>query len=306
MSGEALHKGKDTTNSAKKVIQVLQRGINPNAPVSSSQSGIDAYAAELAAKLEAKTTIDAKIRFLLAELQSESLAKKGRAVIQLNLLLRDISIPSSLVTDIWARAKVCLSSPETIVRQETLQLMAQCIELQRDDIHAWQRVTYYDLIQKHNVNVDELSYLEYALFQLIDEGKNIAEVSGTLLDLLARWIGFCSTNATGSHFDDSECGKQYRVAFFISERVFQYSFSRFDEEDVTTFIDFLCGPVGTTTTMIEVIGKIIDILEIIPRYGGVVPVAAIPSIISFICAYTPSNLTKQFFERFWQIMQTLL
>ena len=306
MSGEALPKGKDTTNSAKKIVAALQRGITPNAPLPSSQIVMDAYTTELIAKLEAKTTIDAKIRLLLAELQSDQLARKGRAVIQLNPLLQDIAIPSSMVTEIWARAKVCLSSPDVHVRQETLQLMAQCIELQRDDLHAWQRVTYYDIIQKHGVNVEELSYLEHALYQLIEEGKNVAEVSGTLLDLLSRWIGFCSANSTGHHFDDSECGKQYHVAFFMSERVFQYSFSRFEEQDVANFIDFLCRQIGTTTTMLDVIGKILDILEIIPRYGGVVPVAAVNSIIDFICAYASSRLTEQYSDRFWQIMQTLL
>src|SRR3981189_2834580 len=103
--------------------------------------------------------------------------------------------------------------------------------------------------------------------------------------MLSRWLSFCSTNSTGSSFDESECGKLYRLAFFISERVFQYSFSKFDDQDVTVFINFLCNHIGTSTGMLEVIGKILDIIEVIPKYGGVVPISAVPHIVSFICSY---------------------
>lgn len=302
MSEDTVLKNKDTAKSSNKIVAALHRGIAT--PVLSHATP-DPYN-DLAARLEEKLTIDGKIRLLLTELQSDSMVRKGRAVTQFNPILLDYSIPANTITEIWAIAKVCLSSADPAVRQETLILMARCIELQRDDLHSWQRVTYYDLIQKHGVNVQELPYLEHALYKLIEEGKNVAEVSGTLLDLLARWIGFCSTHAHGKTFDESDSGKQYRIAFHISERVFQYNFSRFEEQDVTTFIEFLCTQIGTSTAMLDVISKILDIIEVIPRYGGVVPIAAVPHIVAFICSYASSRLTQQFAERFWQIMLSLL
>ena len=306
MSEEPTFKGKDAAKTPNKIVAALHRTISTKPPVQ-HQPGVDHKMNELIERLEAKTTLEAKLRHLIIELQEGQPPAKGRAVIQLNVLLERMNVPTQSLTEIWAEAKGCLTSPDVHVRQETLRLMALCIELQRDDLHAWQRATYYDIIQKHNVNVQELPFLEHALYTLIDEGRrNVAEVSGTLLDLLARWIGYCASTATGSTFDDSESGKQYRVAFFISERVFQYSYSKFEDQDVATFIEFLCNNIGHTTPMLDVIAKIIDILEIIPRYGGAVPIAAAPHIINFICTYVASRLTEQFFERFWEIMQSLL
>jgi len=302
MSEEALPKGRDTAKVSNKLVAVIQRGLAPTAP----SPGSDYHSNDLAAKLEAKLTFDAKIRLLLSELQSENMARMGRAVIHLNPIIQEYAIPSTTIMEIWAIAKKCLASPELSVRQETLQLMARCIELQKEDLHTWQRVSYYDIIQKYDINVGELAFLEHALFKLCDEGKNVGEITIGFLDMLIRWLSFCSTNATGSSFDESECGKQYRLVFYISERVFQYSFSKFEDQDVTTFISFLCNEIGTSTGMLEVIGKILDIIEVIPKYGGVVPIAAVPHIVSFICSYASSRLTEQFSERFWQVMYSLL
>lgn len=304
MSVDPLGKGKDGTKHTNKIVAALHRGIIPTpAPPA---PGVDYWANELAERVAAQYTVDAKIRLLLVELQTTQLVGKGRAVEQLNLILGDKAIPSVQVTEIWQEAKICLSSPDSHVRQQSLLLMAHCIELQLTNLHAWQRVNYYDIIQKHPLGVVELGSLEYALFKLIEGGRNVSEVSGTLLNLLSRWLDFCAVTATESTFDEGECGKYYRAAFFISECVFQFSYSRFLEHDVAAFIQFLCNTIGTSTGMIEVIGKILDIIEVIPRYGGLVPVAAVSNIIGFICAYRSSRLTEQLADRFWEIIQSLL
>jgi hypothetical protein len=185
--------------------------------------------------------------------------------------------------------------------------MARCITLQRDDLHTWQRVTYYDLIQKHHLNVAELLFLENALYKLIDEGKNVSEVSGTLLQLLQRWITFCSTHVNGTSFEScGEWGEPYKLAFWLAERAFQCSYSKFEEQDVSHFLEFLCAQVGTLTNILDVIGKILDILEIIPQYGGVFPVTSIPHIIAFVCAFSTSKSTLKYAPRLWNVMESLL
>src|SRR5271169_2913863 len=157
----------------------------------------DPYAKELATRMEAQTTTEAKVRLLLAELVTSKTPAKARAVNLLNPIFERFQIPNQVVSQVWAEAKACLSSPVPEIQRMTLHLMGQCIQLQRGDLHAWQRKDYYDTIQRYPAtSLEEVAYLGNALNTLIDNGKNIEGVSSTLLALLLHWIRFCTANSS--------------------------------------------------------------------------------------------------------------
>lgn len=279
----------------------------------------DPYAKELATRVEAKTTTEAKVRLLLAELVTSKTPAKARAVRLLNPIFDHFQIPTQMVSQVWAEAKACLSSPVPEVQHETLRLMGQCIQLQRGDLHAWQRKDYYDTIQRYPAtSFDEVAYLGAALNVLIDNGRNIEGISSTLLTLLFRWIYFCSANSTGDGlesphtstrgFDTTDGGKVYEATMWTVERIFQYSYDELEEQDITCFFDFLCNQLAARTVSDEVLDNILTIIEIIPRHGNVIPAAASSHIIGFICMYynRKTSRSNEFRKRFWKIIKMFL
>jgi Domain of unknown function (DUF3384)/Tuberin len=311
MSSDAPPKGKEPGSplSAKKFAAALQKGITPYAVVGALHGG-DVVMAELSAKLDKETSLDGKLRLLRKSLQGDSVPKKEGAVTKLNALLTNMAIPISIATEIWARAEACLKSPDAVVRKETLLLMVRCIELQKDDLAGQRTKMYYKIIRNYAINQeeltpDELVTLEDSLWLLIEGGKNVTEVADTLLDLLREWMIFCTAATTVHGFHDPRFGDSYENTFFLVKRVFCFSFNRFQDNDVTKFLKFICY-LSQNLRSIDVMGQIIEIFETIPKYGGVIPVPAVRDTIAFTCIFTGSNFTKKFEDQLWGITRTQL
>jgi hypothetical protein len=273
-------------------------------PQVSPHNDPDPYTRELAQRVDAQTTIESKVRLLLSELQSAKLPGKGRVVRQLSPIFHDYIIPNQVVTQAWAEAAPCLKSPFLEIRAEALIFMGRCIALQRKDLHAWQRANYYDIIQRYPITAEELLFLGNSLYLLLEDGRNVEGVSHSLLNLLARWLMFCSINCPGDCFRATEFGARYRLLFFIAECVFQYSYDDFEDQDLTTFFDFLCNDIATKTAMLDVVDRILLLVEIISSHQGVIPPPAISHIIGFMCLYV--SRTRPEPERFWKVMQYFL
>src|SRR6202011_686736 len=93
MSMDALSRPGEASKSSNKLVAVLQRGLGNQAAVSAASAA--AARDELAERLEAKITPEGKIRLLIAELKSEDLGRKSRAVAALNPVLQEVAIPSN-------------------------------------------------------------------------------------------------------------------------------------------------------------------------------------------------------------------
>jgi hypothetical protein len=269
----------------------------------------DQYEHELTNGVDAitpRSPFESKIRLLLAELQSGNNEIKAQVVKKLIPIFERFAIPSSTVTQVWAEAQLCLDSPKPDARKDALRLMRRCIQLQRDDLHAWQLVSYYQQIQKHNNDVEELLLSAHALQQLTDEGKNVEDISKPLLVLLPHWLGKCLTSNRPGPPPSPQWSEVRSLSLRISEDVLRYSWSKIATEDVTNFIDFLCNHFGGSISTIDNVGEVLRIIEVIPKYGAIVPLAAVRHIITFLCTYTAALHSADHQERLWSIMQSFL
>ena len=294
--------GNDPTRNSNRFRTAIQRSRNPPQLASAD----DPYSRDLAERVEAQTTIESRVRLLLAELQTTRAPGRGRIVKLLTPIFEQYLIPSHVATQVWAEAAGCLSSPFVDVRNETLLLMGRCIQAQQGDLHAWQRVNYYDIIQRYPVTLEEIFLLENALYTLIDEGRNVEDISNSLLLLLARWIGFCSVNMTPDIYTDANLGKWYPLIFYIAERVFQYSYKDLEDESVTNFLDLLCNKIGPTTHFAIILEKILTVIEAIPEHGGLIPAPAMPHVLGFICMHYNGFFKKNMIDRVWDLIQVFL
>ena len=155
MSEEISSPSNDSPGLSNTFTVAIQR--SRDFPQISPHNDPDPYTRELAQRVDAQTTVESKVRLLLSELQSAKLPGKGRVVRQLSPIFHDYIIPNQVVTQAWAESAPCLKSPFLEIRVETLIFMGRCIALQRNDLHAWQRANYYDIIQRYPITVEELA-----------------------------------------------------------------------------------------------------------------------------------------------------
>jgi hypothetical protein len=268
----------------------------------------DPYTRDLIRRVDALTTTDAKLRFLLAEMQACKLDAKGRVLKVLFPIFENHHIRPEAVTRIWAETHPCLLSSHLDVRKMAFTFMAKCAEYQRVDVPAAQRVMYYHFLWKHTITVEELPYMLDALLVLSQDGKCVDDLHETILRLIGRWINFCSFHSKGTVacFRSTPFGPQYLSLFKLVQVIFESNLERFDEEEVVKLLDFLCKEVATGTGDPEVIGEILTVIEAIPRFDGIIPMHAVPHIIGFICTYTASTQTIQYSDQFWRVIRSFL
>lgn len=288
---------------SSKLLSALQRGIFQTPTPS---AGEDDETISLTEKVEALSP-GKRAPFLYERLKAaREVDRKARAVPLLLQTLQEIAVPHELVTGIWEEAKPCLASPSIKVRQQTLSLLSQCIRIQQENLRAGQKAAYFDAILTHNPTIGELEYLEDALFHLIDDGRNVLDLSDKpekLLDLLIMWLEVCANHATGLNFLATPCRHQYEKAFYICERVFKCNYSQFEEPVITRFVIALTR---LKTQMSEVIGKVLDIILVILRTHRLLPLTALPRVIEYVCMYGVSRVTENCHERCEEVVTSLL
>ena len=288
---------------SSRLLNALQRGIFQTPTPS---AGEDDESRSLTDKVEAMSP-GKRSQFLFERLKAaKEVDRKARAVPLLLQTLPEFAIPNDLVTGIWEEAKPCLSSPSIKIRQQTLSLLSLCIRLQQDDLRAGQRAHYFEIIQTYNPTIGELEYLEDSLYHLMEDGRNMLDLSDKpekLLDLFIVWLEVCANHATSLNLQTSPCRHQYEKVFYICERVFRYNYSQFDEPVISRFIISLTR---LKTQMSEVIGKVLDVILVILRIHHLIPATALPRVIEYVCMYGVSRVTENCHERCEEVVTSLL
>ena len=272
-------------------------------PPKLSVPGGDSYTRDLTRRVDALTTTDAKLGFLLTEMQACKLDGKGRVLRVLYPIFESHHIRPEAVTRIWAETYPCLLSNHLDVRILALDFMAKCAEYQRLDVPTAPPIMYYDFLWRHLVTIEELPHMLEALLVLTQDGKYVDDLQETILRLMGRWINFCAFHCKGmvASFTNSPVGPSYRTLFKLLQVIFESHFDRLDEDEVVRILEFLCTKVATTTADPEVIREILTVIETIPRFGGIIPMHAVPHVLGFICLYSASKPTIQYSDQFWRI-----
>ena len=263
---------------------------------------------ELVRRVDAISNLDGKLRFLLGEMQSSKLDGKGRVLKVLAPFFETHHIRAEAVTRVWQQTDSCLLSNHLDVRILAFQFMTRCIEYQRQDLPVAPASMYYNHLRDHAVTVEELPYMLEALCALTQDGKYVDDLQESILALLCKWINFCvlASRHNSASFTSTPIGPAYRTIFKLWQAIFEWQFDRFLEDDVVKTLEYLCTKVATSTNDPQVIGEILAVIESIPRFGGVIPSAAVFHVINFICMYSASKVANEYFDQFWRIIYSFL
>jgi Domain of unknown function (DUF3384) len=282
----------------------LRKGIRSNAPKLPAQDG-DPQIRELVRRVDAISSTDGKLRHLLTEMENRQLDGKGRVLKVLAPVFESHHVRSESVTRIWTSTAKCLLSNHLDVRILAFQFMTKCIESQRQNLPT---SLYYDSLKDHVITAEELPYMLEALCALTQDGKRVDDLQETIQALLCNWIGFCvvASRHNSANFTSTPIGPAYRMIFKLLQAIFESQFDRFLEEHVVKTLEFLCNKVAPATNDPQVIGEILAVIESIPRFGGVIPSAAVFHVINFVCLYSASKLAVEYSDQFWRIIYSFL